>query len=141
MIIPDLNLLLYAIDESSPQHDSARTWLAALLSGTETVAFPWVVVLGFVRLATNPRVFVEPLDVADAMNIVRGWLAQPNATTVNPAARHLETLRDLLVPVGTAGNLTTDGHLAALAIENGAELHSADTDFGRFPNLAWMSPL
>ena len=141
MIIPDLNLLLYAIDESSPQHESARTWLAAVLSGTETVAVPWAVLLGFVRLATNPRVFVNPLDVDDAMDIARGWLAQPNVTTVNPVTRHLETLRDLLVPVGTAGNLTTDGHLAALAIENGAELHSADTDFARFPSRSWVNPL
>lgn len=141
MIVPDLNLLLYAVDDSGPHHERARGWLVAVLSGTETVAFPWNVLLGFLRLSTNPRVFTDPLSAGESIEIISGWLAQPNATTVNPTDRHLAVLGELLEPLGTAGNLTTDGHLAALAIEHGAELHSADTDFARFPGLRWVNPL
>jgi hypothetical protein len=141
VIVPDLNLLLYAIDDSSPQHERARVWLSDVMSGTETVAFAWTVLLGFIRLATNPRVFADPLAAGDAIEIASGWLEQPNSTLVNPTDRHLAVLQELLAPLGTAGNLATDGHLAALAIEHGAEIHSADTDFARFPGLRWTNPL
>jgi toxin-antitoxin system PIN domain toxin len=141
VIVPDLNLLLYAVDDTSPQHAPARRWLSDMMSGTETVAFAWTVLLGFVRLATSARVFSDPLAVGDAIDVVSGWLAQPNAIAVDPTDRHLTVLRDLLDPLGTAGSLTTDGHLAALAIEHGAEIHSADTDFARFPGLRWTNPL
>lgn len=141
MIVPDVNLLLYAIDNSSPQHQRARAWLNAIMSGTETVAFSWTVLLGFIRLVTNPRVFAKPLDAASAIEIASSWLAQPNAVPVNPTDRHLSVLKDLLEPIGTAGNLTTDAHLAALAVEHGAEIHSADSDFARFPGVTWVNPL
>jgi toxin-antitoxin system PIN domain toxin len=141
MIVPDVNLLLYAVDAGSPQHGRARSWLEETLSGTETVAFGWSVVLAFVRLVTNPRVYSAPLDARNAIGIVSGWLGQPNAITVDPTGRHLALLDDLLKPFGTAGNLTMDAHLAALAIEHGAELHSADSDFSRFAGLSWSNPL
>lgn len=141
MIVPDVNLLLYAVDSTSPAHERASSWLAEMLSGTETIAFPWAVLLGFVRLATNPRVFADPLGAEDAFGIASGWLEQPNSITINPVDRHLARLWELLEPVGIAGNLTSDAHLAALAIEHGAELHSADTDFARFPGLQWRNPL
>lgn len=141
MKLVDLNLLLYAIDEASPVHTDARDWLEEILSGTEEVGFAWVVLLGFVRLATNPAVFERPLEVAEALDIVDGWLAQPVAIVVDPSDRHTRNLRHLLEPLGTAGNLTTDAHLAALAIEHGAELCSRDADFSRFPGLRWRDPL
>jgi uncharacterized protein len=139
--VPDVNLLLYAFDATAPRHDRARRWLEEELSGTETVAFTWVVLLAFVRLSTNPRVFEKPFPASDAFDIVDGWLAQPCTTIVDPTDRHLALLQDLLEPLGTAGNLTTDAHLAALAIEHGAELCSSDADFARFPGLRWTDPL
>lgn len=141
MKLPDLNLLLYAIDEEAPQHQTARAWLEEILSGTEEIGFAWVVLLGFVRLSTNAAVFERPLQVSEALDYVDEWLAQPAATVVNPSVEHAAHLRDLLKPLGTAGNLTTDAHLAALAIEHGAELCSRDADFSRFPDLRWRDPL
>lgn len=141
MKLPDVNLLLYAIDTSAPRHGVARRWVEEQLSGTETFAFAWVVLLAFLRLGTNPRVFDEPLEPAEAFDIVEGWLAQPSATVVHPTDRHTAVLRELLEPLGTAANLTTDAHIAALAIEHGADLCSSDSDFSRFRGLRWLDPL
>ena len=141
MKLPDLNLLLYAVDGASPQHQRARPWLEQTLSDTEEVGFAWSVLLGFVRLTTNPAVFEEPLESGEALDYLDGWLAQPCATIVEPMERHPSLLRELLEPLGTAGNLTTDAHLAALAIEHGAELLSCDADFSRFEGLRWRDPL
>jgi uncharacterized protein len=137
----DANVLLYALDESSPHHEAARNWVEARLSGTETLAFSWSVLLAVVRLGTHPRVFDSPLELDEAFDLIESWLAQPCATVVDPTDRHVALLRELLAAVGTAGNLTTDAHLAALAIEHGAELCSADADFSRFPTLRWSNPL
>jgi toxin-antitoxin system PIN domain toxin len=126
---------------SPPQHAPARHWLEESLSGAETFALSWSVLLAFVRLGTNPRVFASPLGLDDALDLVDSWLAQPNTTVVHPTDRHAALFRELLGPLGTAGNLTTDGHLAALAIEHGAELYSADADFDRFPRLRRINPL
>lgn len=141
MKLPDLNLLLYAIDEEAPRHEPARGWLEETLSGTEEVGFAWIVLLGFVRISTNPAVFEQPLEGNEALDYVDEWLAQPVATVVNPTERHPSFLRELLEPLGTAGNLTSDAHLAALAIEHGAELCSCDTDFARFAGVRWRNPL
>ena len=141
MKLPDANVLLYAVDESSPRHEPARRWVEEQLSGTETVAFAWIVLLAFVRLATQPRVFARPLAGPDALDIVDGWLAQPCSTIVHPTDRHASHLRQLLDTAGTAGNLTNDAHLAALAIEHGATLSSCDADFSRFAGLRWRDPL
>lgn len=141
MKLPDLNLLLYAIDTEAPGHEQARAWLEDTLSGTEAVAFAWAVLLGFVRISTNPAVFDRPLDAEEALDYVDGWLSQSVATVVHPSEHHATLLRKLLEPVGSAGNLTSDAHLAALAIEHGAELCSRDTDFSRFKGLRWRDPL
>ena len=141
MKLVDVNLLLYAVDESSPHYERARGWLEGRLSGSETFAFTWSVLLAFVRLGTNPRVFEAPLDLDDAFDLIDSWIEQPCATVVNPTDRHSALLRELLAPLGPAGNLTTDAHLAALAIEHGAELCSADADFARFEQLRWVNPL
>ena len=111
------------------------------LAATETFAFAWVVLLAFIRLTTSSRVFRSPLTTSEALELVDGWLAQPCATVVHPTSRHASVLRELLEPLGTAGNLTTDAHLAALALEHGAELCSSDTDFSRFAGLRWADPL
>jgi toxin-antitoxin system PIN domain toxin len=138
--LPDANILLYAVDRGSSRHAGAKRWLEEHLSGAETVAFAWVVLLAFLRLSTNPAVFESPLASGEALDLIEGWLAQPPATVVHPTERHPRILRDLLEPVGTAGNLSTDAHVAALAIEHGATLASFDRDFGRFPGLRWVEP-
>jgi toxin-antitoxin system PIN domain toxin len=139
--LPDVNLLLYGLDEASPQHARARPWLEDLLSEMEPVGFAWPVLLAFLRLSTRAQVFVSPLQPAEAFDVVESWLAQPCAVVVHPTERHLAVLRGLLEALGTAGNLTADAHLAALAIEHGGEVCSADTDFGRFRGLRWTNPL
>ena len=137
----DANLLLYAVDEQSPRHTAAKEWVEATLSGADTVGLVWMVLLAFVRVSTRPSVFERPLGVDEALDLVDGWLAQPCTTVLAPTDRHAAVLRELLVPVGTAGNLSSDAHLAAVAIEHGAELCSCDNDFRRFAGLRWTDPL
>jgi toxin-antitoxin system PIN domain toxin len=139
--LPDVNLLLYAIDEDSPRHDAARPWVEGLIGGTETVALAWAVLLAFVRLTTKPHVMTRPFAADEALDVVDGWLARPNVVVAHPTERHARVLRELLAPLGTGGNLTTDAHLAALSIEHGAELCSSDADFSRFPGVRWHDPL
>jgi uncharacterized protein len=139
--LPDVNLLLYAADETSARHRAARQWLEQTLSGTETVAFAWLALVGFVRISTNAAIFERPLDVQEALDLVDGWLGQPCVTAIHPTDRHAAVLRELLTPLGAAGNLTSDAHLAALAIEHGATLCSCDVDFSRFSGLRWVDPL
>lgn len=141
MKLPDLNLLIYAVDSGSPRHRAALRWWNSLLSGTETVALTWSVLLGFVRLTTNPAVMQHPLSVDEALDYVDRWVAHPVTTIADPLPNHASVLRDLLAGLGSAGNLVTDAHLAALAIEHGAELQTADRDFGRFAGLRWSNPL
>jgi len=139
--LPDVNLFLYAADATSPRHRPAHAWVQETLSGTETVALAWTVLLAFLRLSTNPAVFAQPLQADEALDLVDGWLERPNVTVVEPTERHSAVLRELLAVLGTAGNLTSDAHLAALAIEHGALLCSCDADFSRFPGLRWVDPL
>lgn len=141
MKIPDLNLLIYAVDRRSSEHERALSWWNGTLSGSETVGLAWSVLLGFVRLTTNARVVRAPLAADVALDHVDRWLSHPITTVVDPTLRHAAVLRDLLGASGTAGNLVVDAHLAALAIEHGAELCSADRDFGRFGGLRWSNPL
>ena len=140
MKLVDANVLLYAVNERSAHHRVARAWLDAALSGRETVGFAWIVVLAFLRLGTHPAVFPRPLEPEDAVVVVEEWLAQPPAIVVDPTARHLEVLGGLLAAVGTAGNLVNDAHLAALAVEQDAEIISFDTDFSRFPGVRSHPP-
>jgi toxin-antitoxin system PIN domain toxin len=137
----DVNLLIYAVDESSPRHAGAKAWIEQTFAGPETVGLPWVVLLAFVRLTTKAALFQTPLSVEEALDLVDGWLAQPAVSTVHPGRRHAAILRDLLTAVGAGGNLATDAHLAALALEIGAELFSCDADFSRFAGLNWTDPL
>lgn len=141
MIVPDVNLLVHAYNSDSSRHEAARDWLEALLSGTEAVGFSWVTMLGYIRITTHRRVMSRPLDARTAVSHVRSWLAQPYTRVLEPTPRHAEVLFSLITELGTAGNLTTDAHLAALAIEHQAEVHSTDADFTRFPGLRWRNPL
>ena len=140
-MIPDLNLLMYAVDRQASAHRQALRWWNASLSGTETVGLAWTVLLGFVRLTSNPQIVRSPLSAGAALDYVDRWIARDVTTVVQPTPRHTAVLRDLLADTGTGGNLVADAHLAALAIEHGAQLHSADRDFGRFRSLAWVNPL
>lgn len=135
MKLVDANVLLYAVNEAEPRHDEARTWLDAALSGTDTVAFAWIALLAFVRLSTKAGLFPRPLDPATAMAIVRAWTGAPSAVVVEPTVRHADVLAALLEEVGAGGNLVNDAHLAALALEHGAEIVSYDTDYARFDGV------
>jgi len=141
MILPDLNLIVYAYNRDAPHHAKARAWWEALLNDTEPVAIPWAVALGFVRLMTHRAVLNAPMVPASAIACVRAWFAQPSVDRLDPGPQHVDLLDRLLTAAGTAGNLTTDAHLAALAIEHQCELHSNDNDFARFPGLRWRNPL
>jgi len=141
LIVVDINLLLYATFTSFSQHDAARSWLETKLNGDEQLLLPGLSVFGFVRIASNPRVFDQPLSVEDALSSVEGWLAQPHVHFLAPGPRHLEIAFRLLRELGAARNLTTDVQLASFAIENQAVLCSNDSDFGRFPGLRWENPL
>ncbi len=141
MKLVDANLLLYAVNRDAPLHREAKEWMEEALNGQEAVAFSWVAILAFLRLTTRAGFFESPITVQAAFDLVAEWLDQPAATIVHPGPRHFAIMRELLLPLGTAGNLTSDAHLAALAIEHGAELCSCDSDFGRFPRVKWRNPL
>ena len=141
MIVPDINLVLYATIAGFPEHPPARRWWEDLLGGEVAVALTGPTLFAFVRISTNPRIFDTPLAVDAALDRVEEWLEQPSVRFLLPGPRHLEIAFRLLRHVGTAGNLTTDVQLAAYAIENQAELHSNDGDFSRFPELRWTNPI
>jgi toxin-antitoxin system PIN domain toxin len=141
MIIPDVNLLLHAYNADSKVHSAAKDWWEQTVSGPRPVGLPWVSLLGFIRLITRRGVFPNPMPPGEAARRVRQWLAFPIVQIIHPGERHAEILFGLLEHLGTAGDLTTDAHLAALAIEYQAELASTDVDFARFPRLRWFNPL
>lgn len=140
MKVVDVNVLLYATNDRSRHHESARTWLDHAMTGTETIGLPTAVTIAFLRLTTSPRVLVDPLAPTTAIAIARSWLERPNVSVPQPTERHLDVLDELLAATGAGGNLVSDAHLAALAIEHGAELCSYDADFSRFPGLVWRRP-
>ncbi len=137
MIVPDINLLVYAYTADAPHHEEARIWWEDCLSGRGTVGIPWVVILGFVRIMSSRVVLTDPMAPAEALAHAARWLERPRAHVLVPGPQHLAILVEILSASGVTGRLTTDAHLAALAIENQAELHSNDADFSRFPGLRW----
>ncbi len=141
MIVPDLNLLVYAHNEAASLHVPARQWWEDVVNSELRVGVPWAVAMGFIRLVTHAAILREPRHAVDAVAIVRGWFALPGVDPLDPGPRHLEIVEGLFRASGVAGALTTDTHLAALAIEHQAELCSNDADFGRFPGLRWRNPL
>ncbi|MFN2425923.1 MAG: type II toxin-antitoxin system VapC family toxin [Candidatus Binatia bacterium] len=141
MIIPDVNLLLYAEFDAFPQHEAARRWWEGAINGDRQVGIPAVSLFGFLRTATSRRIFTAPLPVKDAIARVEAWLAPSHVRFLVAGPHHLEIALALLAEIDTAGNLTTDVQLAAHAIENQADLCSNDRDFGRFSGLRWKNPL
>jgi toxin-antitoxin system PIN domain toxin len=141
VIIPDINILLHAYDADFPQHPAARKWWEQTVNGDYPVGLPWATTLGFIRIATSRSILTRPLPVVEALDIARSWLQQPAVRVVVPGQKHGELVFQLLEQAGTAGNLTTDAHLAALAIEYRAQIATTDTDFARFPDLRWFNPL
>lgn len=141
MTILDANLLLYAYNESAPEQAASAEWLMNLLESGDTIALPWVSIWAFLRISTNARIFPNARSTKEAFAIVGEWLAQPGVVLLQPGVRHFEILERLALRYAANGPLLTDAVLAALAIENGAVLASADQDFRRFPEVRWMNPL
>jgi toxin-antitoxin system PIN domain toxin len=139
--VVDTNLLLYSVNADAPQHGRCRAWLENALAGDEIIGFDWIVVAGFLRIATSPRVFPQPFTVQEAVQQASNWLSAPVARNPATTGDHWTILEELLLAVGTARNLATDAHLASLAISHNATLVSCDTDFARFRRLKWENPL
>lgn len=141
MIVPDVNLLIYAMDANSPHHEPAWEWWESSLRGSEHIGFTWAVMTGYVRISTNPQVMPRPLTVEQSVAQTRAWLSGPRSRLLNPGVEHLHVMERLLTPLGRGGNLVADAHLAALAIENGGTVYSADHDFALFDRVSWVDPL
>ena len=141
MILIDANLLLYAKFSDLPQHSRARPWLEGQLRSPGRVGIPWQSSLAFLRLATNPRLFGQPLAISAAWQQVADWLNHPRVWIPEPTDAHPIVLGDLLARANASGNLIPDAHLAAIAIEHGLTVCSADADFARFPDVSWLNPI
>ncbi len=141
MIIPDINLLVYAYNLDAPHHTLANTWWKELMEGQQPVGLTWVVCLGFLRLMTNRKILVAPLDANEALSHIHSWCSRPQVQMLQPGPRHLQILQSFSQNRLLSSSLVTDAHLAALAIETQSELHSNDADFARFPGLRWRNPL
>jgi uncharacterized protein len=140
-MLVDVNLLLYATQRSAPEHRRATTWWEEQLNGSRQVGLPWDSLVGYVRLVTNPRVMTRPLGPEDAWAVVEEWLAVPVVWIPGPTDAHARVLGELITKYRLSGKLIPDGHLAALAIEHGGDVCSADTDFARFTEVRWVNPL
>ncbi len=140
-MLVDANLLLYAVDRTSVFHERAQRWLTEQLNGDRRVGLPWQSLVAFVRISTHPRASASPLSPRDALSHVRDWLAPDIAWIPHPGPGHAAILTRLIDTYQLRGNLISDAHLAALAIEHGLTLASADTDFARFRELTWSNPL
>ena len=142
MIVPDLNMLIYAYNRRAPEHEAARIWWRDLLQGQEAVGLPWVVINGFIRLMSQRGVLESPMPPPSGSGIVEGWLDHTHVAPLNPGDNHLTYFRRYLAVPGTGPNLVTDAHIAALAAEHNAEVHTNnDSDFARFSGLRWRNPL
>jgi uncharacterized protein len=141
VILCDVNVLVYAFDETSPHHDRYSSWLADLMSGEQLYRASDLVLSGFLRIVTNPRIFNRPASMDDALEFTDRIRHDPACLQVRPGPRHWGIFTRLCREAGVRGDLVPDAYLAALAIESGAELASADRGFARFPNLRWRHPL
>ncbi len=141
MKVPDINLLLYAINSQAPNHRKAKLWLECSFSEPETIGFSWIVLLGVLRIGTNSRIFANPYPINDLLDLIDEWLNRPNVSIIEPTHVHFAVLRKLITPLNMTGNITSDAHLAAICIEHDATLYSADIDFAKFSGLRWVNPL
>ena len=140
-MLVDANILLYAVDSDSPFHEPARAWLEETLNGGRRIGIPWMSITAFLRIATHPRASRQPLQPAEAWSFVEDWLAAPVAWNPLPGRAHAAILGRLLLDLDLRGNLVTDAALAALCIEHGLTMVSADSDFARFDEIAWLNPV
>jgi toxin-antitoxin system PIN domain toxin len=140
-MLVDANLLLYAVHEGAAQHEAAARWLTDRLNGSRRVGIPWQSIAAFLRISTHPRAFERPLDAATAWARVGDWLAAPAAWIPQPGSGYASVLGELIVQHDVRGNLVPDAQLAALALEHGLAVCSADTDFARFTQVRWQNPL
>jgi toxin-antitoxin system PIN domain toxin len=140
-MLVDANILLYAVDARSPLHVRAGAWLTEQLNGVRRVALPWLSLGAFVRISTNPRASDQPLTPAEAWQHVEDWLACETVWIPHPTEQHAQVLGSLVTRYALRGQLVTDAQLAALAIEHGLTVCSADTDFARFDEIKWLDPL
>jgi len=140
-VLVDANILLYSIDEESRFHVPARDWMTAALNGPKRVGIPWLSIWAFLRIATNPRALSAPLAPAEAWEHVDDWVGAPASWIPMPGRGHREILRSLLVEKDLRAGLVTDAVLAALCIEHGLPMVSADSDFARFPEITWINPV
>ena len=141
MILIDTNVWLYACLSDMPQHPPCRAWLEAVFNGEERIALPWQVAVSVLRISTQPKLLARPLSLEQALQLVQSWIEHPLVEVLTPGERHWSILQQLLLQVGSAGNLSNDAHLAALALEHNCSLCSADADFRRFPGLRLINPL
>lgn len=141
MIVPDVNLLVYAYHEDDPNHEAARRWWEGLINGVETVGVPWSVSMGFVHLLSSPRILVSPMSPSAATLHVEGWIQHDHISPINPGPDHLAHFRRSLGAAGGGAKLVPDAHIAAMALERRATVHSNSSDFSRFPGLQWHNPL
>jgi hypothetical protein len=141
LIIVDANLLIYAHIDTYQEHKAARTWLNDQINGAAPVGLPWLNLLAFLRVSTNRRIHANPATMEEACTQMREWLALEAVWIPQPGARHADLLSELLRGARVTRDLTSDAHIAALAIEHGLTICSADTDFARFPSVRWMNPL
>ncbi|KJF17164.1 MULTISPECIES: TA system VapC family ribonuclease toxin [Acidithrix] len=140
-MLVDANVLIYAVDERSRAHSAARNWLEEALNGSRRIGLPWQSLLAFVRIVTHPRALPVPLTPVDAWSFVADWLDAPAAWVPDPGRGYRDILTRLVIDLDLRGNLVSDAALAALAIEHGLAVISADSDFARFPELIWLNPL
>jgi toxin-antitoxin system PIN domain toxin len=140
-MLVDANILLYAVDETSPYHQRARTWLEAALNGTYRIGIAWQTLWAFLRIATNPRALDNPLTPAAAWELVEGWLDAPATWIPEPSSGHRQILGRLITALDLRGNLVSDAVLAALGLEFGLTIVSNDSDFARFSEISWLNPL
>ena len=140
-MLVDANILLYAVDEDSRFHTAARHWLEQTLNGARRVGIPWVSLTSFVRIATNPRALRSPLSPSEAWEFVEEWLDAPATWVPSPGRGHREILGRLTRDLELRGNLVSDAALAAICIEHGLEIVSADSDFARFTEITWLNPV
>jgi uncharacterized protein len=142
VILVDVNLALYAYDDASPVHESAKRWLMEVLSGSEPVGFPWATILGFLRLATSPKIFGVPYSIDEAVAIVDDWFSHPAVTILQESDRHWVVLREVLIEANAKAKLVPDAHLAALSIEHSTTIMTRDEkDFSRFRGIRFANPL
>ncbi len=141
MIVPDANLLLYAYDEASPFHSRAKAWWRNCLSDPEPVGLVAVVLFAFVRVGTSPKVFESPLSITEATHHVRAWLQLPTTELLSVVSADVDQALVWLAEAGSGANLTTDAQIAAVAMRCRAQVHTADTDFARFPGVKWKNPI